>query len=75
MRAFLFAACAVAFLVVDIRAADKVSIPVYTDPSMTDADFPLQGEYLGYQRSQPMPGAANSSGCRSWRGATGSLRR
>ena len=53
MRLLLLLVCALALVVVESHAADKVSIPVYTDPSMTDADFPLQGEYLGYQRSQP----------------------
>jgi hypothetical protein len=34
-------------------AADKPApIPVYTDVAKTDEDFPLQGEYLGYQRPQ-----------------------
>lgn len=36
-----------------LQAADKTPIAVYTDPRQTDADFPLQGEYLGYQRPLP----------------------
>lgn len=54
MRTALLAACAMAVSSPNVFAADKpVSIPVYTDPAKTDADFPLQGEYQGYQRSQP----------------------
>ncbi len=44
-----------------LQAADKTPIAVYTDPHQTDADFPLQGEYLGYQRSPAEPPAAASS--------------
>lgn len=32
-----------------LLAADAKPVPVYTDPAQTDADFPFQGEYRGWQ--------------------------
>lgn len=36
--------------------------PVYTDPAAADADFAFQGEYLGWQRSQPSPRSSEPYG-------------
>lgn len=41
-----------AHLVAMPLAADDDDV-VYTDPSQADADFAFQGEYVGWQRSQP----------------------
>ncbi|MCA9090674.1 MAG: DUF1080 domain-containing protein [Planctomycetaceae bacterium] len=43
-------------------AADEKDGPVYTDPAMTDADYALQGEYRGYQRSQSSDRSSRSVG-------------
>lgn len=54
----LFLSMSVAALAAD-NAADKAKI-VYTDPANVDEDYQFQGEYRGWQRSQPSPRSSRS---------------
>lgn len=53
MRQSLSFCLLASFLVSPLLAADPKDGPVYTDPQNVDEDYHFQGEYRGYQRSQP----------------------
>lgn len=62
LRFWIASVLATAMFANGLFAADDKDGPVYTDRTMADADFGLQGEYRGYQRPTPSPRSSVSIG-------------